>query len=133
MLGRIVPVDFFNAFVPSKEEAWNGGRVVHSEGAIMMATYSKRGSAEQNLKWAWIWFNKFSAFHGRDGTPERAYTAAEVISFLPNRRDAGVPAWKRMRVIEGLMVFRRDIQRRDEKGPGLKKGKSPCTFSSPDY
>jgi len=54
----------------------------------MMAAYSKRGSAEQNLKWAWIGFNKFSAFHGRDGTPERAYTAAEVISFLQGKLGA---------------------------------------------
>lgn len=37
----------------------------------------------------------------------------DVIKFLQSKRDAKVPAWKRMRIIEGLMVFREQVQKRD--------------------
>lgn len=81
------------------------------EGVITMDTYSKVGSAEQELKWAWIWFKKFSAFHHRQGENQRPFTKEEVIAFLQSKRDAGLPAWKRMKIIEGLMVYRTKVQK----------------------
>lgn len=37
---------------------------------------------------------------------DRQFTADDVIAYLRSKRDAGVPAWKRMKVIRGLMVYR---------------------------
>lgn len=74
------------------------------EGVIRMGTYSKGGSAEQDLKWAYIWFKKFSSFHRCEGDNDRTFTKEEVIAFLQSKPDAGLPAWKRMKIIEGLML-----------------------------
>jgi len=67
-----------------------------------MEVYSKKASAEQRLSWTKIWFRKFSEFHRRAGENQRPFTQEEVVAFLRDRRDAGVPAWKRMKMIEGL-------------------------------
>ncbi len=66
-----------------------------------MANYCKSSSGEQGLKWARIWFKQFCLFHRRPVDPAKEFTAEEVIAFLRSKRDAGVPAWKRMKVIEG--------------------------------
>ncbi|WP_345689789.1 tyrosine-type recombinase/integrase, partial [Novipirellula caenicola] len=74
--------------------------------------FIKPGSMEQELKWARIWFKQFSTFLGRDGwdSPRRTeFTAEQVIEFLKSKRDANFPAWKRMKIIRGLMIYRRMI------------------------
>ncbi|EMI40858.1 site-specific integrase, partial [Rhodopirellula sp. SWK7] len=78
-----------------------------------MANYCKSSSGEQGLKWARIWFKQFCLFHRRPVDPSKEFTAEEVIAFLRSKRDAGVLAWKRMKVIEGLIVFRESVQHRD--------------------
>ena len=42
--------------------------------------------------------------------PREQFNAQDVIAYLRRRRDEGVPAWKRMRIIEGLMDFRQFVQ-----------------------
>ncbi len=37
----------------------------------------------------------------------------DVIGFLRSRRDAGIPAWKRMKIIEGLIAYCRCVQDRE--------------------
>jgi integron integrase len=74
--------------------------------------FSKRPQHEQELKWASIWFKQLKAFHKSRGTSDWEFTVEDVISFLRSKRDAGVPTWKRMKVIEGLIVFRREVQKR---------------------
>ncbi|TWU10272.1 integron integrase [Allorhodopirellula heiligendammensis] len=76
-----------------------------------METYSKVGRADQDLKWARIWFKQFSVFHHRRGEDQRPFTADEVVAFLRNKRDAKVPAWKRMKIIEALMAYRLRVQK----------------------
>ncbi len=61
------------------------------------ATYTKPASAEQNLKWVWIWFKQLAAFHRFSGGQPQDFTAEEVIAFLRSKRDSGTPAWKRMK------------------------------------
>ncbi len=82
-----------------------------------MALYVKKASREQELKWAWIWFKQFSEFHRTQGNgaqvnPKWEFSVDHVIQFLQSKRDANVPAWKRMKVIEGLITFRIDVQGR---------------------
>lgn len=71
--------------------------------------FIKPGQAEQDLKWAKIWFKKFAAFHNRHPHREWNFSPDEVIAFLRSKRDTGVPAWKRMKVIRGLLVYRRFV------------------------
>ncbi len=42
-------------------------------------------------------------------------SADQVIQILQQIRDANVPAWKRMRIIEGLITFRDVVQRRSSE------------------
>ncbi|SMP72729.1 integron integrase [Neorhodopirellula lusitana] len=78
-----------------------------------MTSFSKSASSEQELKWAWIWFKQLSAFHRCALDREREFSADEVIAYLRSKRDANVPAWKRMKVIKGLIVFRQQVQKRE--------------------
>ena len=74
--------------------------------------YSKCARAEQELKWAKIWARKVGDFHQRQRQFDWAFSADDVIAFLRSKRDAGVPAWKRMKIIEGLILFCTDLQKR---------------------
>jgi len=77
-----------------------------------MSSFVKEARREQELKWAWIWFKQFSSFHGHRGESKWEFSANHVILFLQSKRDANVPAWKRMRILEGLITFRNEVQRR---------------------
>ena len=72
--------------------------------------YSKPGSRSQELKWAWIWFKKLSLHHGWQADAGQRFTDQDAVGFLRSYRDQGTPAWKRMRILEGLMVFRSEVQ-----------------------
>ena len=76
----------------------------------MTDVFLKSSKAEQDLKWAKIWFGKLCLFHNRPQRQDWEFSSDEVISFLRSKRDAGVPAWKRMKVIHGLLVYRRFVQ-----------------------
>ena len=71
--------------------------------------FIKPAQAEQDLKWAKIWFKKFAAFHNRSPLSQWDFSPDDLIAFLRSKRDAGVPAWKRMKVIRGLLIYRRFI------------------------
>jgi hypothetical protein len=96
-----------------------GTRIVllYEDRGTAMALYVKEACHEQNLKWAWIWFKQLAAFHQTQGkgAPVNAkweFSAEQVIQLLRSKRDANVPVWKRMKVIEGLITFRIEVQGR---------------------
>jgi len=63
---------------------------------------AKRREAE---KWAEIWFAKLCKFHNRPKDSGWQFTAAHVIEYLQSKVRNGYPAWKRLKIVEGLMVF----------------------------
>lgn len=63
-----------------------------------------QGSGQED--WASIWFGKLARFH-RIKQPEHwQFTEQHVIDFLRSRLKAGTPAWKRLRIVEGLIGYR---------------------------
>jgi len=85
--------------------------------------------AEQDLKWAKIWYSKLKAFtleratsslspshsgqssSGGTNSDESVslqwdFSVDQVIAFLQSKRDAGVPAWKRMNIIRAFIAER---------------------------
>ena len=78
----------------------------------MMDMFIKASSADQDLKWAKIWFRPLALFHQRPPDPKWEFSADDVIEFLRSKRDAGLPAWKRMKIIVGLIQHRQHVQRR---------------------
>ncbi len=65
---------------------------------------------ESRDKWAKIWFEKLSRFHGRKPQATWEFTADEVILFLRDHVRRKTPAWKRLKIIQSLMCYRRYIQ-----------------------
>ena len=80
-----------------------------------MNLYTKAGHAETELKWARIWYNNLAGFHRHAGDSSWEFTVDEVIAFLRSKRDQGLPAWKRMSIIRGLMIYRQQVQRKGIK------------------
>ena len=78
----------------------------------MADTFSKPSNQQQKLKWARIWFDKLVGFHGiASGDAERwDFSADQVIAYLRCKRDSKTPAWKRLKILEGIMNYRFMIQ-----------------------
>ena len=72
-----------------------------------MPTFERAGRTERELKWAKIWFNHFASFHRRRGQTDWQFTADDVIAFSRSKLKAGAPAWKRLKMVQGLMSYRR--------------------------
>lgn len=73
----------------------------------MNGTFSKMPQAEQQLKWARIWFKQFAKFHQFKGADsEWDFTEDLVVQFLRSKLQMNVPAWKRMKILEGIILFR---------------------------
>ena len=65
---------------------------------------------EQRDKWAKIWFEKLCRFHGRKPQVTWEFTADDVIAFLRDHVRRKTPAWKRLKIIQSLICYRRYVQ-----------------------
>lgn len=57
-------------------------------------------------KWARIWFEKLARFHRIADPDHWRFDEEHVVSFLIDRKKTGVPTWKRIKIIEGLIQYR---------------------------
>ena len=92
------------------------GTSTTSEGADrhrvgVMNRFAEVASSDLALMWVHIWFGQLARFHRKTSVPDWEFSADEVIVLLRRKRDAGVPAWKRMKVIEGLIDYRRSVRK----------------------
>lgn len=55
--------------------------------------------------WAKSWFGQLAAFHKIEERAGWDFTTDDVIAFLQNRRDVGMPAWKRLMAVRGLKLY----------------------------
>ena len=78
----------------------------------MADTFSKPSNQQQKLKWARIWFDKLVGFHdiARRDAECWDFSADQVIAYLRCKRDSKTPAWKRLKILEGIMNYRYMIQ-----------------------
>ena len=77
-----------------------------------MAFSERSARTERELKRARIWLNQFAKFHQHYGESDWAFSAEEVIAFSRFHLKNGMPAWKRLKMVQALMNFRRQIQKR---------------------
>ncbi|TWT56085.1 hypothetical protein CA85_45580 [Allorhodopirellula solitaria] len=54
---------------------------------------------DQRDKWAKIWFEKLSRFHGRKPQATWEFTADDVIAFLRDHLRRKTPGWKRLKIV----------------------------------
>ncbi|MFG0263290.1 MAG: integron integrase, partial [Novipirellula sp. JB048] len=77
---------------------------------MVRSNQSRNAWLETRDKWANIWFEKLSQFHGRRPRPTWEFTADEVIAFLRDHLRRKTPAWKRLKIIQSLICYRRYVQ-----------------------
>lgn len=68
---------------------------------------------ENRDKWAKIWFEKLCVFHERKPTPTWEFTKRDVLAFLRDHLQRKTPTWKRLKIIESLMCYRKYVQNLD--------------------
>jgi len=80
----------------------------------MADMFSKLSIREQKLSWAKIWFKKFMGFHNIEFSKgdQWDFSAEQVIAYLRSRRDEKTPAWKRLKILDGLINYRSSVQGR---------------------
>ncbi|XZE20070.1 phage integrase N-terminal SAM-like domain-containing protein [Pirellulaceae bacterium SH449] len=69
-------------------------------------------SQDKTEKYAKIWFANLAKFHKTPASNSWSYEKSDVIEFLRDRMNSGVPTWKRLKIVEGLIWHRVHIQRR---------------------
>ncbi len=57
------------------------------------------------LDWAKIWHSKLAKFHNVSGDHRWIFNCDEVIAFLVHQKRSGAPAWKRLRIAQGLALY----------------------------
>lgn len=77
----------------------------HAEG-----TWDEGTWRQSQDKWSKIWFEKMCRFHGRKPQPTWEFTPDDVIAFLRDHLRRKTHAWKRLKIIESLMFYRRHVQ-----------------------
>lgn len=70
---------------------------------VASAKMNRRREAD---KWAAIWFGKLCKFHRVQEVPSWNFTSDHVIQFLRSKVKQKYPAWKRLKIVEGLICFR---------------------------
>ena len=78
-----------------------------------VATGSRgRGQSDSDRPdWARIWFDKLVRFHQVNDPIRWKFTEEDVIAFLRSKLKAGVPAWKRLKIVQGLIEYRNRVMR----------------------
>ena len=68
------------------------------------------------VDWARFWFAQLARFHKVHDRHTWIFTEKDVIDFLRSKLKAGVPAWKRLMIVKGLILYRnRFLRRRDPR------------------
>lgn len=77
-----------------------------------MAFFERSARTQRERKGAKIWFRKFDAFHQHPGDLDWEDSANDVISFYRFKLKKGIPAWKRLKMVQSLMNFLTQVQNR---------------------
>lgn len=72
-----------------------------------MALFERSARTERDLKWARIWYQQLAAFHHRGDQSRWEFAAEDVIAFSRSKLQQGMPAWKRLKMVQSLMNYRR--------------------------
>lgn len=76
-----------------------------------MSSFVRPDRQENERKWAHIWFKQLAVFHKRQPESSWKFSVDEVIALSQYKRDNGMPAWKRKAMVDGLMAYRRLVQK----------------------
>lgn len=63
------------------------------------------------VDWARFWFGQLANHHRVHDPAKWEFTEEDVIAFLRSKLKAGMPAWKRVLIVKGLIVYRNQFLR----------------------
>lgn len=64
-----------------------------------------RSRDEDRQCWAQIWFHALVRFHEVSEPEKWSFDRQDVIDFLRSKLSNGMPAWKRLKIVEGLILY----------------------------
>ena len=80
-----------------------------------LETSTREGKAAKGpVDWARIWFSRLAHFHGVHDPAKWVFSEAEVVAFLRAKLKQGMPAWKRLMIVKGLILYRNKFLRSKE-------------------
>ena len=82
------------------------------------STNSQGNEKRSYVDWARYWFAQLARHHRVRDPAQWSFTEERVIAFLRARLKAGVPSWKRVLIVKGLIDYRNKFLR--SKYPKLK-------------
>ena len=74
-------------------------------------TARKRKSPDE---WAEIWFRQLCRFHRKSKNSKWQFSLDQVIAFLRSRVEKREPAWKRLKIVEALIRFQKDLPKDEQ-------------------
>jgi integron integrase len=90
-------------------------------GAEFGARSKRRQPAQQGNQrpqsaedWANIWFDQLRRYHRGDLGRDWQFDEQSVIAFLRSKLKSGVPAWKRVKIVQGLITYRNRVLKTSE-------------------
>lgn len=90
----------------SDRRSYNHNRSSSFGGSSNVSAANRNNDAK---KWAQIWFSKLCRFHRKPRGSSWQFSLDQVIAFLKSRVEMNDPAWKRVKMVEGLILFQKDI------------------------
>jgi len=75
------------------------------------ASVSQDSQVRTPDEWAAFWFAALAQFHQVGKAADWQFDERHVISFLRAKLKANVPAWKRLKIVEGLIRYRNRVRR----------------------
>ena len=74
-------------------------------------TARKRKSPDE---WAEIWFRQLCRLHRKSKNSKWQFSLDQVIAFLRSRVEKREPAWKRLKIVEALIRFQKDLPKDEQ-------------------
>ena len=71
-------------------------------------------SKKTPLEWARFWFAQLAKFHRVHDPAQWVFSEDHVVAFLRAKLQTGMPAWKRLMIVKGLILYRNKFLRSPE-------------------
>ena len=79
---------------------------MNDSGTVGTRAAANKGSKKTPVEWARFWFSKLAQFHKVHDPAKWRFSEEDVIAFLRFKLKQSVPAWKRLKIVQGLICYR---------------------------
>lgn len=84
----------------------------HNDERILKSQYGEKGVSRLGENW----YSKIAGFHKISNKQNWFFGPDEVIAYLVHQKHVGAPAWKRLKIAQGLALYKAEfLNNRDEQ------------------